>query len=165
MTIAVERHPRAGYPLMPEDERIIIALGGQAPSCLTCCWSQGGGYSPPVDSWLTMRCERRYLELLDGENVRWPGGAAPYRNDHRDDAACGAGTKTSTEWISRLRMNAVTKVPADRYRHDRWWQDQYPRLGEGGCAVAHPPCVHWRTGPRPSVADLWDELDRGVARG
>ena len=158
----VKRHPRTGYPLMSEDDRIIATLAGEAPSCATCQWAEGGSYGPLADSWRTARCERRFIELMDSEYVRWPGGKAPYRNDHRDDAACGAGTVRRTEWIARLKMNLERRDPGDARKHDRWWQDRRPWLGEGNQVVEHPPCIHWRSkkAPRLDITDVWADLDK-----
>lgn len=161
MTV-LELHPRSGYRLMTEDDQIIVALAGEAPSCLTCQWAEGGAYG--ADSWRPARCERRYLELMDLEYIRWRGGSAPYLNDHRDDAACGAGTTARIEWISRLKMNVEHRVPADATTHERWWSQHRPWLGEANRAVAHPPCIHWRSkrSPRLDITDLWAELDKAV---
>jgi hypothetical protein len=160
-----ERHERSGYPLMAEDDRIVATLAGDAPSCLTCQWAEGGAYGPTVDSWRSARCERRYLELMDLEYVRWPGGGAPYRNDHRDDAACGAGTVRKLEWINRLHLNVEHRLPGDETKHDRWWRRHRPWLGEGNSAVAHPPCIHWRSRRLAplDVTALWAEFDKESA--
>lgn len=165
MIAELQRHPRTGYPLMAEDERIIATLAGEPPSCITCQWAKGGGYGDLADSWMSARCERRYLELMDSEYVRWPGGQAPYRSDHRDDAACGAGTVRRIEWIARLQLNVERRDPADETKHDRWWRQHRPRLGDGNQPVAHPPCIHWRSRRSAplDVADLWAELDKETA--
>lgn len=154
-------HERTGYPLMAEDDRIIATLAGDPPTCVTCQWAEGGAYGSLAESWRSARCERRYLELMDAEYVRWPTGQAPYRNDHRQDAACGAGTTRRIEWIARLKTNVGIEVPADSVLHERWWRQHRPWLGEGNRAIAHPPCIHWRsrTAAPLTVSELWAEFD------
>ena len=154
-------HPTTGYPLMAEGERVLATLAGENASCSTCQWAQGGAYGPVRDSWRPARCERRYLELMDLEYVRWPDGAAPYRDAHRPDAACGAGTASRWEWIRRLHTNVEYREPADDQRHRDWWRRQYPHLGEGNRRADEPACIHWLSrGDRElTVHELWAELD------
>lgn len=176
-------HERTGYPLLEvsEAEQVVrvLARQPQVPTCASCWWCKDGRWGAPTASgddttWFDARCERRYVELLDGENERdpdCPDGFGPgYKRDHRPDATCGAGTVEERHWGNLSQREFVERVPADRAAHDLWWHRNYPRLGVGNQKPDHPGCIHWRArepelakirarGRGADIADIWAELD------